>query len=154
LEQESGAPALPAAALRSRRSATRLTWRDDGVEVVVAQQLDELELGLLDLLKPVCPSPHTDPNVTAMIVRGLIERDAESRLALTEQGRAALTALDHLAGDLTVPSAHREAPVFSARNQFAIRNASKLAKSPADNRIVHVHVGGPLEIISSLDGMG
>jgi hypothetical protein len=35
----------------------------------------------------------TDATVTAMIVRGLIERDAANRLALTEQGRAALTVL-------------------------------------------------------------
>jgi hypothetical protein len=31
--------------------------------------------------------------VTAMVVRGMIERDAGGRLALTPQGRAALDAL-------------------------------------------------------------
>jgi hypothetical protein len=35
----------------------------------------------------------TDATVMAMIVRGLIQGDAANRLALTEQGRAALTAL-------------------------------------------------------------
>jgi hypothetical protein len=35
----------------------------------------------------------TGATVTAMIVRGLIERDAGHRLALTDEGRAAVAAL-------------------------------------------------------------
>ena len=35
----------------------------------------------------------TGANITAMVVRGLIERDTGNRLTLTDQGRAALDAL-------------------------------------------------------------
>jgi hypothetical protein len=35
----------------------------------------------------------TGATITAMVVKGLIDRDAAGRIALTEQGRAALAAL-------------------------------------------------------------
>jgi hypothetical protein len=73
-------------------------WHDDATTI---RDRPATDLSIPERVLLLCMASDTEwelagitgATVTALIIRGLIERDAASRLALTEQGRAVLAAI-------------------------------------------------------------